>query len=346
MVFTRHSARTIVSNQSTGIIFNESSGDKNSRIDDQISHKQSDCTIDQPMENEVVDQSVYVSQSPETTQQSFSVSEIAKPRTLAELEKELFNSDDSSDDEDFSFMRKDKKADKVTEADEAASFMFMIDRSAEGKTQDPSSGATISNQTKIYTDEECCQILEELSKAPSNIKVDEAVLNYSSALVSSTKDLHSEVMKKAAISNDFEKRHSVPTYSQGKKAMARKRREEKMKTKADWFDMKAPEMTEELEADLTVMQMRGSAASWTGYKKNDYKKGPRFFQIATVQDSPVDFYHSRVVKKDRKRTIVDELLADAEFRKSNKKMHMKAVEKLNKRHPNKKGGRYVNKTRR
>ena len=38
-------------------------------------------------------------------------------------------------------------------------------------------------------------------------------------------------------------------------------------------------------------------------------------QVATVQDSPLDFYHSRIPKKERKRTIVDELLADAEFRK-------------------------------
>ena len=38
------------------------------------------------------------------------------------------------------------------------------------------------------------------------------------------------------------------------------------------------------------------------------------FQVGTVVDSPVDFYHSRIPKKDRKRTMVEELLADAEFR--------------------------------
>lgn len=37
-------------------------------------------------------------------------------------------------------------------------------------------------------------------------------------------------------------------------------------------------------------------------------------QVGTVVDNPVDFYHSRVPKKDRKRTMVEELLADAEFR--------------------------------
>ena len=32
-------------------------------------------------------------------------------------------------------------------------------------------------------------------------------------------------------------------------------------------------------------------------------------------DSPVDFYHARVPKKDRKRTMVEELMADADFRR-------------------------------
>lgn len=39
------------------------------------------------------------------------------------------------------------------------------------------------------------------------------------------------------------------------------------------------------------------------------------FQVGTVVDSPVDFYNSRMPKKQRKRTIVEELLADAEFRR-------------------------------
>jgi hypothetical protein len=58
--------------------------------------------------------------------------------------------------------------------------------------------------------------------------------------------------------------------------------EQRATTKSGWFDMKAPEMTEELEADLQAVQMRGSTASWTGYKKNDYKNGPKFFQVSKL----------------------------------------------------------------
>lgn len=37
-------------------------------------------------------------------------------------------------------------------------------------------------------------------------------------------------------------------------------------------------------------------------------------------DSPLDFYSSRIPKKERKRTIVEELLADAEFRRYSEDM--------------------------
>ena len=38
-------------------------------------------------------------------------------------------------------------------------------------------------------------------------------------------------------------------------------------------------------------------------------------QMGRVVEGPADFYHSRIPKKQRKATLVDELLADVEFRK-------------------------------
>ena len=38
-------------------------------------------------------------------------------------------------------------------------------------------------------------------------------------------------------------------------------------------------------------------------------------QMGRVVEGPADFYHSRIPKKQRKATLVDELMADAEFRK-------------------------------
>jgi hypothetical protein len=51
-----------------------------------------------------------------------------------------------------------------------------------------------------------------------------------------------------------------------------------------------------------------------------------------VQDSPADFYHSRVPKKERKRTIVEELLADSDFKRYNKRRYKEIIEERRKTH--------------
>lgn len=38
-------------------------------------------------------------------------------------------------------------------------------------------------------------------------------------------------------------------------------------------------------------------------------------QVGTVVDSPADFYNNRVPRKQRKKTLVDELMADANFQR-------------------------------
>ncbi|XP_029988605.1 deoxynucleotidyltransferase terminal-interacting protein 2 [Sphaeramia orbicularis] len=134
------------------------------------------------------------------------------------------------------------------------------------------------------------------------------------------KKIQDEVMKKSVIGPDFEKKDAVPPYSESKQALKLKRRVERKKTTGDaWFNMKAPELTQELKADLQVLKMRGSMDPKRFYKKNDRDGFPKYFQVGTVVDNPVDFYHSRIPKKERKRTMVEELLADAEFRHNNKK---------------------------
>ncbi|XP_020329875.1 deoxynucleotidyltransferase terminal-interacting protein 2 [Oncorhynchus kisutch] len=135
-----------------------------------------------------------------------------------------------------------------------------------------------------------------------------------------------ELMKKSVIGPEFEKRDSVPPYRESKQAAKLKRKEERDKTTgAGWFNMRAPEMTEEIKGDLKALKMRGAMDPKRFYKKNDRDGFPKYFQVATVVDSPVDFYHSRVPKKDRKRTMVEELLADAEFRHNNKKKYQQIM---------------------
>ncbi|KAM7303494.1 deoxynucleotidyltransferase terminal-interacting protein 2 [Ixodes scapularis] len=94
-----------------------------------------------------------------------------------------------------------------------------------------------------------------------------------------------------------------------------------------WFGMPAPELTEDLKRDLQVLRMRRVLDPKRFYKKNDLKDLPKYFQVGTVMDSPTDFYHARVPKKDRKQTLVEELLADAQFRSFNKKKYQEAMAK-------------------
>lgn len=123
--------------------------------------------------------------------------------------------------------------------------------------------------------------------------------------------------------------------------------EERAKTTGDgWFNMSAPELTEDLKNDLKALQMRSAMDPKRFYKKNDREGFPKYFQVrilpalrrgqifffhtfrrkfvyvicslwqvGKVVDNPIDFYHSRIPKKERKRTIMEELLADAEFRR-------------------------------
>ncbi|KAF1385727.1 hypothetical protein PFLUV_G00110800 [Perca fluviatilis] len=140
------------------------------------------------------------------------------------------------------------------------------------------------------------------------------------------KKIQDEVMKKSVMGPDFEKKDAVPPYSESKQAQKLKNRTEREKSTGDgWFNMKAPEITQELKGDLKVLKMRGSMDPKRFYKKNDRDGFPKYFQVGTVVDSAVDFYHSRVPKKSRKRTMVEELLSDAEFRQNNKKKYQHIV---------------------
>uniref|UniRef100_A0A8C1ZP87 Deoxynucleotidyltransferase terminal-interacting protein 2-like n=2 Tax=Cyprinus carpio TaxID=7962 RepID=A0A8C1ZP87_CYPCA len=142
------------------------------------------------------------------------------------------------------------------------------------------------------------------------------------------KDLNNpdELLKKSVIVPDFEKKDSVPPYSESKHAAKLKRKAEREKTTGDgWFNMKAPELTEELKNDLKALKMRSAMDPKRFYKKNDREGPPKYFQVGTVVDNPVDFYSSRIPKKQRKRTMVEELLADAEFRSYNKKKYQEIM---------------------
>ncbi|XP_037795546.1 uncharacterized protein LOC119590859 [Penaeus monodon] len=125
---------------------------------------------------------------------------------------------------------------------------------------------------------------------------------------------------------EFMKQKKVAPYHLSKYAKKKQRKAERGKTKgAGWFDMKAPEMTEEIQRDLELLKMRSVLDPKRHYKNNDMKVLPKHFHIGTVVDSPVDFYASRIPKKSRKRTLAEEILSNEESLRFQKRKYEEIV---------------------
>ncbi|XP_028407739.1 rRNA-processing protein fcf2-like [Dendronephthya gigantea] len=129
-----------------------------------------------------------------------------------------------------------------------------------------------------------------------------------------------QIMRKCVISSDFEKKETAPKYHITHHAMKKQRKNDRERSAGqNWFNMPAPEMTQELRRDLNILRMRNVLDPKRHYKKNSSKKLPKYFQLGTVVSSAAEFYSSRLPKRERKKTIVESLLADAEFRRYNKR---------------------------
>lgn len=138
-------------------------------------------------------------------------------------------------------------------------------------------------------------------------------------------------MEKSVLQPGFEQLHSIPAYSVSQRKLKAERKKERDKSKGpNWFNMAAPEITEELKNDLQVLKMRSVMDPKRFYKKNDMEVLPKYFQVGRVVDSPLDHQSHRISNKDRKRTMVEELLNDAEFNRYNKKKYKEIIEEKKK----------------
>ncbi|XP_050413260.1 deoxynucleotidyltransferase terminal-interacting protein 2 [Patella vulgata] len=129
-----------------------------------------------------------------------------------------------------------------------------------------------------------------------------------------------KVMEKSVITPDFERTETLPKYHESVRKVKREKKKLREMTKGKkWFDLPATGLTEEKKNSLMVLQMRKALDPKRFYKSNDLKDFPKYFQFGKVVEGAADFYSGRIPKKQRKQTIVDELLADAEFRTYNKR---------------------------
>lgn len=76
-----------------------------------------------------------------------------------------------------------------------------------------------------------------------------------------------------------------------------------------WFNMKQPEMTPEIKRDLQIIKQRSALDPKRHYKKDKWEI-LKFFQMGTIIEGNTEFYSSRLKRKERGKTMVEELLHD------------------------------------
>ena len=102
-----------------------------------------------------------------------------------------------------------------------------------------------------------------------------------------------------------------PSEALGKRKLKKLRREERDKTKGPgWFDLPKAAMTQERKQDIEALQLRSALDNKRFYKRNTLANRPKYFQVGRILDNPVDFYHSRVPRKQRKKTIAEEMVQE------------------------------------
>ncbi|KAI1180066.1 Fcf2 pre-rRNA processing-domain-containing protein [Nemania sp. FL0916] len=76
----------------------------------------------------------------------------------------------------------------------------------------------------------------------------------------------------------------------------------------EWFNLPATDLTPELRRDLQLLKMRDVLDPKRHYKKDTTRAIPQFSQVGTVIPGPTDYFSSRTTKKDRKRTLLEDVL--------------------------------------
>nr|XP_053637243.1 LOW QUALITY PROTEIN: uncharacterized protein LOC128692194 [Cherax quadricarinatus] len=130
----------------------------------------------------------------------------------------------------------------------------------------------------------------------------------------------------AVLKPEFMQETHVSPYFIGKKKAKEQCRREREKTKGPgWFNMKAPELTEEVKRDLEVLQMRSVLDPKRHFKSTDMKVLPKYFHLGRVVDNPIEFYSSRIPKKERKRTLAEEIIHDEEALRYQKRKYTEII---------------------
>ena len=86
----------------------------------------------------------------------------------------------------------------------------------------------------------------------------------------------------------------------------------------NWFDLPKTELTPEFRRDWQLLRMRGLLDP-KHQKKSMRASAPEYSQIGEVIAGPADFYSGRLTRKERKKTLLEEVTAEHNAVKLNSK---------------------------
>jgi hypothetical protein len=86
--------------------------------------------------------------------------------------------------------------------------------------------------------------------------------------------------------------------------------EKKANAGSQWFNMPKTKLTPELRRDLQLLKMRSVLDPHRHYKKDNKRDDvPAFSQVGTIIEGATEFYSSRLKNKERKQTLLEEVVA-------------------------------------
>lgn len=129
-------------------------------------------------------------------------------------------------------------------------------------------------------------------------------------------------MRSCVLTPDFEQQFGIGTYRQSIRGSRKARRKERASTSGPkWFNVPAPEQTEQVRNDLEVLRTRSVLDPKMPLRNKDLRRLPKHFHTGTIVESAAEFYNARVPKRQRAKTLVDELLQDSDLRRYRKRKY-------------------------
>lgn len=98
---------------------------------------------------------------------------------------------------------------------------------------------------------------------------------------------------------------------------------------ADWNNMPRTKIEDpKVKREFQLLRMRGILDAKKHFKKDSRKDPfPAYSQMGTLIEGPTEYYSARVNRKDRKQTLVEEVLASSEANNKFKTRYAKIQEK-------------------